>query len=190
MLFGIPRAKAAKAVPVKMKDRLRRILSNVCGGFKFEFSWAEFARVHTRVEESAAHWRSWACLSSYRQKVGSHPYEKVAAATDVSEGSGTDGLPNNLDSFIVILNIHIETYFRYALPLTYIKCEKELRFFKSLVCKRTEEFVRETRCQASGVPGKSLWRSETTTCFSLDGRLRRVEKELYGKKEVDKPPKE
>lgn len=128
------------------------------------------------LEESAAHWRSWACLSSYRQKVDSHPYEKVAAATDVSEGSGTDGLPNNLDSFIVILNIHIETYFRYALPLTYIKCEKELRFFKSLVCKRTEEFVRETRCQASGVPGKSLWRSETTTCFSLDGRLRRVEK--------------
>lgn len=52
MLLGIPRAKAAKAVPVKMKDRLRRILSNVCGGLKFEFSWAEFARVHTRGKRS------------------------------------------------------------------------------------------------------------------------------------------
>jgi Zinc knuckle len=55
-------------------------------------------------------------------------------------------------------------------------------------CK-AEGFVRKTGCKESRVPGKSLRELRDYFLFSLNYKLRKVEQELYGQQEVDKPPK-
>jgi len=92
------------------------------------------------------------------------------------------GYPRNMSNFLRVLYSYIEAYFRYAFLYTN-KDQSRPWVFKNLIIKRSKEFVVQTGCQASGVPGKSVREVRDHYLLTLSDKVIRIGRELWGESE-------
>lgn len=185
ILLGIPRITKFENA-ARAKEHARSILKNACAKLDLDVCWEEISPNKLIILLGGQKMLEVLGLvvsfkDSGRIKV-SFPLkmwrQRVSTGRLVQEFR--DGLNRlTMANFLRLLNEHVEAYLRTAFqyPISQKKVVPLFRFFLRLVISRCRNFVRQTGCEESGVPGLNISQVQENYVATLVEKFQRIEME-------------
>lgn len=190
MVFGIPLSPEGIDLPLKLRDTLRTLVSKELQCFALKYSWEKSLcpkpiRAQRQLEIlgllvfllPTGSIGITIPMKRWDQRLTCH---KVRAQM-IREGLNA----SRLQSFLsVTVNRHINAYVRYTLQYPHLKDKakrKIWKFLNHLLLDRSSQFIRETKCQDSGIENQTMDQVRRGFSSKLKARsVIRIEKEMSG----------
>lgn len=187
LLFGIP-VSPEVTDPLQLKETLRTLISKEFQLHALEYSWVEYkgpTPIKGRADsplDVLGLLVSFSPTGEIRVNIPKVRWSQRLTWQKVRGQMEREGLKENLHSFLrVMLDRHIEAYLRYAMQHPFTKKEKIVRFFHHLMLERSSQFIRETKCQDSGMENQTIPQVKKGILAKLQEMVKSLERKMAEK---------